>query len=94
MVACAIHRGSPKPGYSICCHVANGADAAVHYAPTKDELGHVVCLQCHADELSANSLRLTRVANALEIHCAECVAYHLGDRLPAAEVVDLGAVVQ
>lgn len=94
LVRCATHVESLKPGYSICEHVANGADAAVHYAPTKDELGHVVCDRCQADELSANSLRLSRVANALELHCSDCVAYHLADRLPPAEVTEPMAVVQ
>jgi hypothetical protein len=86
MVRCATHPGTPRPGYSVCEHVANGADVAIHYAPTESDLGHVVCKRCYEDELSAYSLRLTRVANALELQCAECVFYHLGDRLPPCEV--------
>ena len=94
MVRCATHPGAERLGYWICEHVAIGADIAVHFAPSESERGHVVCERCLADELSQNLLRLERVAEALELHCAECVTYHLGARMPPAEVTDFAAVIQ
>lgn len=90
MMSCLVHR-VPKPGYYVCRHVANGADIAMHLPATSAELGHIVCEQCYGDEASEDSLRLARVAEALELHCADCVAYHLGERLP--RIGSLGVVV-
>jgi len=90
---CTVHPGAATPGYSVCVHVERGADIAVHYAPEQHEVGHILCARCYSDELSCDPHRLVRVASCLELHCVECVMYHLGARLPAAEVVGL-AVMQ
>ena len=94
MVRCAVHPDRPpKPGYAVCRHVMNGADVVLHVAPTPSELGHVVCGLCADDGLTSDARLLYRVAMALELHCADCVAYHLGARLPAAEP-GIGVTVQ
>lgn len=85
LVKCEVH-GDRKLGYAVCIHVSRGADARRHYAPTESELGFIVCARCEDDELSGDWTRLNRVACVLQLHCAECVAYHLGARLPACEV--------
>lgn len=95
MLRCVVHPDRPaRPGYAVCSHVMQGAEAVVHVAPTASELGHIVCGHCADTELTGDVMLLAQLAGALELRCAYCVEYHLGARLPAAEAVDLGATVQ
>jgi hypothetical protein len=89
LVECVVHSNeAARTGYSVCFHVALGADIAVHRAPSADELGVVLCRQCACDEGTDDPYRLARVLMSMGVFCAKCVEYHLGARLRRAALAE------
>jgi hypothetical protein len=82
-VACTLHPGPAKPGYSVCLHVRGGTDVAEHRGPQVDEMGLIVCGECWAALCSGDEETIHRAMDYLQLSCVECVKYHLAGRLPS-----------